>query len=277
MPRRSLISVPLVDALHLAATHRADSTGVVRPYLHEDEETVSMHFEISAVQSRMRRDDPSALQLDYTRTMMGFLLFNPAPRSMLMIGLGGGSLPKYCHRHLPQADITVVENNPHVIAVRDTFRVPPESERFRVVLDDGESFVTRTNARFDVVLVDGFEYGGQPEALGTQDFYDRCRSVLTESGVLVVNLHAQDPQCPVCTARIGASFDQSLVSVDTEAKGNRVVFAGPAALIRLGAGEIRRRWAALGPVHQQTLRVGSSSITHQLRAAPRGEAPAPAL
>jgi spermidine synthase len=58
--------------------------------------------------------------------MMLVLLFNPAPRSILMIGLGGGSLPKYCHRHLPQCDITVVEINPAVISLREAFQVPPE-------------------------------------------------------------------------------------------------------------------------------------------------------
>jgi hypothetical protein len=81
----------------------------VRPFVYADERTVALHFDISAIQSRMRRDDPYRLDLDYTRAMMGFLLFRPDPRSILAIGLGGGSLPKYCYRHLPSADITVVE------------------------------------------------------------------------------------------------------------------------------------------------------------------------
>ena len=33
-------------------------------------------------------------------------------------------MAKWCHRHLPQADITVVEINPHVIALRDRFYMP---------------------------------------------------------------------------------------------------------------------------------------------------------
>ena len=65
----------------------------------------------------MRRADPCALDLDYTRTMMACLMLRPRPASMLMVGLGGGSLAKYWHRWLPAADVSVVEINPHVIAM----------------------------------------------------------------------------------------------------------------------------------------------------------------
>jgi spermidine synthase len=58
--------------------------------------------------------------------MMGFLLFRHEPREILMFGLGGGSLAKYCHRHLPAARIRV-EIDSDVIAFRDQFAVPPNA------------------------------------------------------------------------------------------------------------------------------------------------------
>ena len=45
--------------------------------------------------------------------MMGFLLFQPAPARIAMIGLGGGSLAKYCALKLPEADFTAIERRPH--------------------------------------------------------------------------------------------------------------------------------------------------------------------
>jgi len=53
-------------------------------------------------------DDPYALCLAYTRKMMAFLLFNSQPRRILQLGLGGGSLAKFCYKHLPDASITAV-------------------------------------------------------------------------------------------------------------------------------------------------------------------------
>jgi spermidine synthase len=72
-----------------------------RPFVKADGDMVSLHFETDAIQSLMSCKDPFALQLPYTKTMMGFLLTNPNPRHILMIGLGGGSMVKFCHEHLP--------------------------------------------------------------------------------------------------------------------------------------------------------------------------------
>ena len=51
--------------------------------------------------------------------------------SCLMIGLGGGSLAKFCHHYLPETRITVVEINPHVIAMRRHFQVPDDDAHWR--------------------------------------------------------------------------------------------------------------------------------------------------
>ncbi len=80
-----------------------------------------LYFDLQAVQSSMRLDDPDALVTAYARKMMAFLLFNRSPRHILMIGLGGGSLVKFCHRHLLETRLTVVEIDPDVIALRSGF------------------------------------------------------------------------------------------------------------------------------------------------------------
>jgi len=230
----------------------------VRPFVYEDERTASLYFDMASVQSRMRRGDPVVLELDYTRTMMGFVLIEPEPASILMIGLGGGSLAKYCHKHLPRADITAVEINPHVIALRDGFFVPPDDARFRVVCDDGAAFVERSPQRYDVVLVDGFDYEGQPERLATPRFYAACRAVLAPRGVLVVNLHAEEPACSALIDRIADAFVGDVQVLAAEAGGNRVVFAGRCAEFRDCIANFKARWTALPAAHRQTLRISAS-------------------
>lgn len=224
---------------------------MVTPFLYEDERTVSLHFDISAIQSRMRLDDPTALELAYTRMMMGCLLFCARPASMLMVGLGGGSLPKYCHRWLPDADITVLEINPHVIAMRETFRVPPDNMRFRVLRVDGADFIARVARRYEVILVDGFTYEGQPEALSTPSFYADCRASLAHGGVLVANLHAADENCELLLDRISDAFDGQVCSVSDGS--NRIVFAAEADTMRHMRAEVRQRHVALAEVHRNTL------------------------
>src|SRR5262249_337568 len=119
--------------IHRLMPDSTESLQHVKPFIYESLSSKALHFSIGEIQSRMQLSDPDALNLEYTGTMMGFLMFNPDPASIAMIGLGGGSLAKFCHRYLPRATLQVVEINPHVIAMRDEFHVPRDGAHFRVI------------------------------------------------------------------------------------------------------------------------------------------------
>lgn len=230
----------------------------VRPFVYDDAKTKSLHFSICELQSRMRTDRPDALDVEYTRTMMGFLLFNDRPRSMAMIGLGGGSLAKFCHRHLPETRITVVEINPHVIALREEFHVPGDDRRFRVLQGDGADFVRHAPQRFEVLLVDGFDYSGQPARLSSQRFYDDCYQALAPDGMMVVNLHADHPDLQLFIGRIERSFGASVFTVKVTREGNVIVFASRASL------QVRFP-ETLGPDAWKQLRPTFTQVTASMR------------
>ncbi len=213
----------------------------VRPFVYESLTTKALHFSISEIQSRMDVRDPFALDLEYTRAMMGFLLFNAEPRLITMIGLGGGSLAKFCYRHLPRTSIDVVEINPHVIDLRDHFHVPPDDERFRVVRGDGAAFVRSRTTRPDVLIVDGFDFNGLPARLSSQRFYDDCHGLLELGGMLVANLHYGHREYGRHLDRIRRSFDGSVLVVDDGEMSNSIVFACKGtALDSARAGVVRR-------------------------------------
>ncbi len=197
----------------------------VKPFIYETRKTKSLHFSIAEVQSCMDLTQPDSLDLEYTRTMMGFLLFHPMPLRIGMIGLGGGSLAKFCYRHLPSADITVLEINPHVVALRDDFSVPRDDARFRVVRADGARYVRSHRDAFDILLVDGYDYNGLPNALSSKRFYDDAFASLRPSGVVVANIHLGNPEFPLIVDRIGLSFEDIPLSVMESNRGNAIVFA----------------------------------------------------
>ena len=118
-----------------------------KPFILDQGALRFLQFDLERVQSLMRRDDPDALCLRYTRKMMTFLLFNPQPRRILIVGLGGGSLAKFCYRCLPSATITAVEIDPDVMALREEFRVRPDDARFRVLQCDGVEYITQDGPR----------------------------------------------------------------------------------------------------------------------------------
>jgi len=225
------------------------------PIIEQDGQSVVMSFDDTSIQSRMRLDDPTALDLDYSRAMMAFLLMQPQPESILMIGLGGGSLVKYCHRHLPQTRITVVEINPEVIAARDAFQVPPDDARLSVLCANGADAVAQAvRGSYDVILVDGFgPQGEQPEALSSLAFYKACRAALRSTGVLLVNLQDAEPLCSRLIGRIWQMFGEPVVPLEVPCGGNLVVLAADEASFQSCADQVRRRWRELDKVHQETL------------------------
>jgi len=176
------------------------------------------------VQSAMSIDDPDRLMLDYTRRMMGFLLFNPSPRVIEIIGLGGGSLAKYCHRYLPDTSIVAVEIDPEVIAVREQFFMPPESDRFEIVCNDGAEFVRQDTRGCDVLLVDGFDKDGQPAQLCSSEFYRDCHSRLNLGGILVINLCDDHRKHGSILARIREHFECT-IDLPMKIGMNRIIFA----------------------------------------------------
>lgn len=196
-----------------------------KPYVSEQDGILALHFDTMSVQSEMSIDDPDELVIGYTRAMMSFLLLEPAPERIAMIGLGGGSMAKYCYRYLPQSAITVVEINADVIALRNEFAIPLDDERFSVLLGDGAQWVKEPAIQTDILIVDGFDAAGLPAQLSSQEFYDDCFASLSDNGILVVNLWGGYPNYNVYLSRIHASFSDRVVIVDAADSVNKIVLA----------------------------------------------------
>jgi spermidine synthase len=210
----------------------------------------TLHLGGHAIQSALRLSAPDRLELAYTRAMMAFLLFLPAPRELLMVGLGGGSIARFAHERLPRSRITVVEINPEVIAAaRSFFGLPPDEDRVRVLAADGAAYVPTRAAACDVLLLDAFENGRSARALATQEFYDACRAALRPGGILVVNFIADEPRFGTYLARIERAFGGRVLCLPSEDRVNMIVFGFtgrathiPLAPLRRAARVLTRRY-----------------------------------
>ncbi len=192
----------------------------------ERNDTRFLHLGGPAVQSAMRLKEPYALDLEYTRAMMAFLLFRQAPSDIALIGLGGGSIAKYIHRHLPQSRLTALEINPEVVAAaRAYFMVPPDDERLSVITGDGAAFVHGNPDSQDVLLVDGFDAKRIVDALASAEFYRASRDMLRPGGVAIFNLWGSDEYYPRYYDRLSRAFGEHVLQLPAEKKGNIIIFA----------------------------------------------------
>ena len=195
------------------------------PLVHTRGNRRTLEFVAGHVQSEMRLSDPTALVLAYCRAIMCFALFVPRPRHIVMVGLGGGSLAKFCHRHFAASRISVLEVRADVIALRAQFAIPPDDARFQVIHADAIDWLAAHPASADVLVVDGFDATGFPASLGSEQFYHDCQRALHHGGVLVANIFSYDPHYPCMLARLRLVFEQRVCWFDQVAGNNCILFA----------------------------------------------------
>lgn len=231
----------------------------------------SLHIGSDTVQSAMRIARPNDLELSYTRSMMACLLFQPDPRNVLMIGLGGGSVAKYVYQQLPGANVRVLELDPQVVAIaRQCFLVPPDDARFQVIIGDGAEYMARHDTGADLIMVDGYDAESHVEELATREFYRHCRERLVAGGVLVVNLWGGDRQFNEVLKRIEGEFPAGTLCLPARKPGNVIAFGfrdppGPLvwAALERQAGELELHHGLEFPLFVEGLRsMNRSDDTH---------------
>jgi spermidine synthase len=212
------------DSCHDTLRERIYSGSYDKPFVVDNGPRRFLHFDFGAIQSVMEVSNPVRLALAYTRKMMAFLLFNRAPKRILLLGLGGGSLVKFCHANLPAASLTAVEVNPDVIALRDEFEVPADDRRFRVVNADGAAYVSALTGCKDVILADACDRSGIAAELGSVEFYRKARRRLSAGGVFVANICGDKESVDSYLAKVRDAFGDNVLSLRVPADGSMIVF-----------------------------------------------------
>ena len=144
-------------------------------------------------QTCQSRSDPDRMVFDYTRMMMAALYLNPSPRRVLIIGLGGGTLPRAMQQLFPEAKIDTVEIDPAVVRVAGKYFGFFPGPRTEVFEEDGRVFakrMARQGLRYDLVMLDAFDHDYIPEHMLTREFLLEVKSLLTPEGVLAANTFA---------------------------------------------------------------------------------------
>jgi spermidine synthase len=201
-----------------------------------------LHLGSDTIQSGMRIGAPEELVLSYTRSMLAFLLFVPAPQRIVNVGLGGGSLAKWIHLHLRESQQVVLEIDPRVIAVaRQYFCLPPDDWRFRVIEGDGASWLAGQPECADVILVDGYDGREQVAELSSREFYRDTARALRGDGVLVVNLWGNDRRFDAYLQCIESAFDAQVCCLPAAQHGNVIAMGFKRKPLATRWDELRQR------------------------------------
>jgi spermidine synthase len=133
--------------------------------------------------------DADDLVIRYAQNMTVAVAYPQEVKTILMLGLGGGSISTYLGRFMPQTKIDTVELDPGVITAAKTYFGLRDSERVRYLEGDGRVFLNRNKARYDLILVDAYHGGYVPFHLLTREFYTLVKERLAPGGAVAFNVH----------------------------------------------------------------------------------------
>ena len=180
-------------------------------------------------QSVVKPGDPDHLELPYARVALAGLALCEEPRRILVVGLGGGTLPMFLRKHYPAAEIDVAEIDPDVVEVAEKFFGFREDERMHAHVGDGRQFVENTRQpRYDIIFLDAFGAREVPKQLTTQEFLQAARRALMPNGVVVGNLWrpASNPLYDSMVRTYQEAFDELFI-LDVPGDVNNILLALP--------------------------------------------------
>lgn len=191
-----------------------------------------LHLGTQWVQGSMLLDKPFDIELEYVQRMMVWLLLaesgTVAARHAMQLGLGSAALTKFCYKKL-KMKTTAIELNPQVLAAcRLWFKLPADDLRLKVILADAAQEIRKAahHGTVDALQVDLYDHEAAAPVLDSADFYADCRELLSEDGVMTVNLFGRDSSYISSLEKIAEVFGpESVWAFKPTREGNTVVAA----------------------------------------------------
>ena len=219
-----------------------------------------LHLGTEWVQGSMKLDAPFEIELEYVQRMMAWLLFvQPSSvmhRHAMQLGLGAGTLTKFCRKQL-RMRTTAIELNPQVLAAcRGWFKLPAGDVKLRVVIADAATEIRKPQwlGTVDALQVDLYDHEAAAPVLDSEAFYADCRALLTDDGVMTVNLFGRASSYERSLEKIVAVFGEAAIwAFKPTREGNTVVLAQREAgrpkrdALAERAQSIQTRWSLPAP------------------------------
>jgi spermidine synthase len=141
-----------------------------------------------SLQSGMYVADPAKSDFRYTEYFHLAWVVKRDIRTVLFLGLGGGSTPKKFHADYPSIEMDIVEIDPAVVEVAERYFHFRRGPRLNVIIDDARSYLANTAKRYDLIVHDAYFSEAVPFHLITREFFHLAVKRLTPTGVFAFNL-----------------------------------------------------------------------------------------
>lgn len=149
------------------------------------------------IQTQVNLDDLRRHMLEYTELTYCGLLYQPHPQRILVLGLGGGVIPRDMRHYFPEAQIDVVEIDEAILPLAKQYFAFQEDEKLKVHVEDGRMFIKKLlrleePPQYDYIILDAFNGDYIPFHLMTREFLEEVKGMLAAGGVVVANVFSSN-------------------------------------------------------------------------------------
>ena len=139
-------------------------------------------------QSVVKVGDPDHVEFEYVRAILIALTMVKEPQRVLIVGLGGGSLPSLLRKHYPRLTIDIVDIDPDVVEVAKKYFGFREDAAMRVHVADGRRFIEKCRQPYDIIFLDAYGPENIPYDLATKEFLLAVRRAVGPKGLVAGNV-----------------------------------------------------------------------------------------
>jgi spermidine synthase len=184
------------------------------------------------VQSQVNLNDLRLHMLEYTTLAFCGLLYKSEPEKVLVLGLGGGVIPREVRYYFPSIEIDVVEIDPEIQLVATQFFGFRDDNMLKVHIDDGRMFIKKQLRldpvpKYDLVILDAFNSDYIPFHLMTKEFLEEVKGILAEDGVVIANVFYSNRLFDAELKTFLAVFGRCQVFFGTSSRNAMLVALGP--------------------------------------------------
>ena len=183
-----------------------------------------LRFGNSIRQSSINKESPFKLQTKYTRDMAKvFDHYIDIPETILVLGLGAGTIPSYLYRRFPKTKIYVVELLPELKEIASDYFSMPRDERLEIVIGDAYDYIMETQIRFDLIFMDVFGKNTIPKKFCTEEFYSGLSQLTSTAGYVAFNTWIDPSSYSNYIKKLQNIFD-AVIEECVPKSGNHIAF-----------------------------------------------------
>lgn len=133
----------------------------------------------------MSEQEPNYPLMPHLKAMFVAFLVRPSAKTVLNIGLGTGSIERYCSDAYRNLKVTTVEISQDIYDLARLHFVMPKNSH--VVIEDASSFLKRKSASYDIIFSDALDVEKNKNLIYSNNFLGLLNENLSKNGVIALN------------------------------------------------------------------------------------------